>query len=270
MNRRIQVGLVITALLLAAACSRESKQTQPVTTTSSSGETSSAAPAQDATKRDKAFVRIINADPNNTAFDVFAGDQRIFESVAFKHVTPYQEVPDQRFTFRLKPAGQASAQPAAENSEGLTAGKHYTLVVMPDNNNKTTLYVVNDNLTNPSTDTAQLRVIHASPDAGEIDVVNKQDNKKLFAGVNFEKDTSYTDLDPTKKATLEVRQEGQQQPILTVPTANFEKGKFYTIIVTGRMKGTPKLQTLTVEDQLGKATAGTTPQEKMVKTGYKK
>src|SRR5262245_27079689 len=34
MNRRIQLGLVVSALLLAAACSRESKQTQPVTTTS--------------------------------------------------------------------------------------------------------------------------------------------------------------------------------------------------------------------------------------------
>ena len=269
MNRRIQLGLLISALLIAAACSSEPKQTQPVTTTSDSG-TSSAAPAKDATAREKAFVRVINAAPGTTAFDIFADDQKVFDSVAFKGVTPYQEVPGQRFTFRLRPAGQDSAPAAAENSEGLSAGKHYTLVVMPDNNNKTTFYIVNDNLTNPATDTAQLRVIHASPDAGEIDVVDKQENKKLFSGVNFEKNTNYMDVDPTKKVTLEVRQEGQQQPLLTVPNANFEKGKFYTIVVTGRVKGTPKLQTLTVEDQLGKATAATASPEKLMKTGYKK
>jgi len=267
MNRRIKLGLLISALLVLGACSSEPKQTQSVTTTSGNG-TSSAAPAKDATAREKAFVRVINAAPGNASFDIFANDQKVFDAVAFKSVTPYQEVPDQRFTSRLRPAGQDSAQPLAENSEGLSAGKHYTLVVMPDNNNKTTFYIINDNLTNPPTDKAQLRVIHASPDAGEIDVVDKQDNKKLFSGVNFEKDTNYMDVDPTKRVTLEVRQEGQQQPILTVPSANFEKGKFYTIVVAGRLKGTPRLQTLTVEDQLGNATAATAPKDKMVKTGY--
>lgn len=38
---------------------------------------------------------------------------------------------------------------------------------------------------------------------------------------------------------------------MTVPEANFEKGKYYTIVVTGHSKGMPKLQVLMVEDQLG-------------------
>ena len=138
---------------------------------------------------------------------------------------------------------------------------------MPGTNDKTTLYVVNDNITAPPADKAQVRVIHASPDAGEIDVVDKQANKKLFSSVNFEKDTSYMNVDPMK-TTLEVRQEGQEKPIGTLANANFEKGKFYTIVVTGHAKGTPRLQTLMVEDQLGNAsTASTASQErKMVKT----
>jgi hypothetical protein len=57
-------------------------------------------------------------------------------------------------------------------------------------------------------------------------------------------------VDPMK-TTLEVRQEGQDKAIVTVPNANFEKGKFYTIVVTGKMKGMPTIQTLMVEDQLG-------------------
>jgi hypothetical protein len=267
MNRRVEMGMLIMTLLLAAACSSEPKQTQPVTTRSDSG-TSTAPPAKEAEQRDKALVRVINAVPGTVSFDIFAGDQKVFESVAFKRVTPYKELSDIRQSFRVRHAGQDSAEPVAENSEGLSGGKHYTIVVMPDANHKTTLYVVNDNITTPPADKAQVRVINASPDAGEVDVVDKQANKKLFSGVNFERGTSYMDVDPMK-TTLEVRQEGQDMGLVTVPNANFEKGKFYTIVVAGHAKGTPKLQTLMVEDELGSAssTASTaSQQEKMVKT----
>ena len=266
MHRRVELGLMIMTLLLAAACSSEPKQTQPVITRSDSG-TSTAPPAKEAEQHDQALVRVINAVPGNVPFDIFADDQKVFESVAFKNVTPYKELSDDRHSFRVRQTGQDTGQPVAENSEGLSGGKHYTIVVMPDTNNKAKLYVVNDNLTAPPADKAQLRVIHASPDAGEVDVVDKQGNKKLFSGVNFERETSYTDVDPMK-TTLEVRQEGQDKAIVTVPNANFEKGKFYTIVVTGLAKGMPKLQTLVVEDQLGNAsTASTASQEgKMLKT----
>jgi hypothetical protein len=157
-----------------------------------------------------------------------------------------------RHAFRVRHAGQDTAQPIAENSEGLSGGKHYTIVVMPDTNDKASLHVVSDNITAPPADKAQVRVIHASPDAGEIDVVEKQGNKTLFSGANFQRGTGYMDVDPMR-TTLEVKQEGQEQAIVTLPNANFEKGKFYTIVLTGHAKGTPKLETLVVEDQLGSA-----------------
>jgi subtilase family serine protease len=74
-------------------------------------------------------------------------------------------------------------------------------------------------------------------------------------------------FDP-RSTTLEVRQEGQDKAIVTLPNANFEKGKFYTIVVTGYAKGTPKLETLIVEDQLGTAPTASTglQKEKIVKT----
>jgi hypothetical protein len=243
---------MITLLCLVAACSSEPKQTQPVTTTSN-GASSTAPPAKEVAQRDNALVRVINAVPGNVSFDVFADDQKVFESVAFKSVTPYKELSDARHAFRVRYAGQDSAQPVAENSEGLAGGKHYTVVIMPDTNDKFVVTILSDNITTAAADKAQIRVIHASPDAGEIDVVDKQGNKTLFSGVNFERETRYMNVDPMK-TTLEVKQEGQAQPIVTLPNANFEKGKFYTIVVTGHAKGTPKLQTLMVEDKLGPAT----------------
>ena len=252
MNSRMKLGLLLViALLVTGACSKEPKQTQPVISKTNSG-TSTAPPAKEAQQRDQALVRVINAAPGANAIDVFADDQKVFESVSFKSVTPYKELSDNRHTFRVRQAGKDSDQPIAENSEGLSGGRHYTILVMPGTNDKTTVSVLNDNIAGTSPDKAEVRVIHASPDAGEVDVVDKSGNKKLFSGVNFERETNYMALDPTK-TTLEVRPEGQDKAVLTVPNANFEKGKYYTIVVTGTQKGTPKLQALMIEDQLGGA-----------------
>jgi hypothetical protein len=251
MNKLVKLFLLIMILLLAAACSNEPKQTQPVTTKTDSG-TSTAPPAKEVQQRENALVRVINTVPGSMSFDIFADDQKVFVSVAFKDVTPYKELSDDRHSFRVRKTGQETAQPVAENNKGLMGGKHYTIVVMPGTNDKTTVDLINDNITDPPAENALVRVIHASPDTGDIDVVDKQANKKLFSGLKFEKGTSYMNVDP-RTTTLEMRQEGQEKAIVSLPNANFEKGKFYTIVVTGYAKGRPKLETLMVEDQLGGA-----------------
>jgi hypothetical protein len=186
--------------------------------------------------------------PGATAVDVFADDQRTFERVSFKTTTPYKEVPDNLRTFRVRQSGMDQAQPLAEDSENLAGGKHYTIVIMPGTDQKMLLSVINDNITPPPADKAQVRVINASPDLGELDLVDKPANKKLFSGINMERETGYISVDPTK-TTLEVRHEGQDKPILTVANANFEKGKYYTIVVAGS-KGSQQLQAVMIEDQL--------------------
>jgi hypothetical protein len=188
--------------------------------------------------RNNALVRVINADPGAMAVDVFADNQKAFEAVSFKTVTPYKEISDTRHTLRVRLAGKDNEQPIAENSEGLTGGRHYTVLIMPGTNDKTTVSVISDNIAAPPADKAQVHVIHASPDVGEVDIVDKSANKKLFSGVNSERETSYMAVDPMK-TTLEIRPEGQEKSVLTVPEVNFEKGKYYTIVVTGHSKGMP-------------------------------
>ena len=81
MNRQVRVSMLLTAVLfLAAACSTEPKQTQPVVSKSDTG-TSTAAPAKEAGQRNNALVRVINATPGAMAVDVFADDQKTFEAV---------------------------------------------------------------------------------------------------------------------------------------------------------------------------------------------
>jgi len=251
MHKSLKLTLIVPILLLVAACSSEPKQTQSVTTRTDSG-ASTAPPAQEVQRRNNALVRVINANPESSGFDIFVDDQKVFDSVSFKAVTPYKELAGDRHTFRLRRAGQDTSQPLVENSESLSSGKHYTVTVMPDTNDKMTLAVFADDLGTPPADKAVVRVINASPDVGEVDVVNKQKNDKIFSGVNSTHETRYVNLDPMK-TTIEVRQEGQDKPVVSLSNANFEKGRYYTIVIAGHLKGAPGLETLMVQDEIGPA-----------------
>jgi hypothetical protein len=263
MNNQLRARsvLALLALLLVTACSRESNQNQPVTTTTNTG-TSSAPPATEVKQRGNALVRVIHAVPEGQVVDVFADDTKVFTGIGYKTTSSYKEVSGERHTFRIRPAGQDTAQPLAENSEGLSDGRHYTVIAMADANGKPAIYVYDDDLVPTSAGKTKVRVIHTSADAGEVDVYAREGNKKLFGGVNALSETSYTEIDPMS-GTLEVRSEGKNNAVLTIPNAKFNAGDTYTIVVTGKAKGAPKLEAMVIEDKLGGTTknAGITRQE---------
>lgn len=257
MNHQLKLRTVFTlaVLLMLTACTSESNQNQPVTTTTNTG-TSNAPPASEVKQRGNALVRVINAIPGEPSVDVFADDAKVFTGIAHKTTTPYKEVPAERHTFRLRPAGKDTAQSLAENSEGLSDGKHYTVVAWADADGKPTLYIVDDDLVPPSSGKAKVRVIDASAGSGEIDVYAKEGNKKLVGGVNPLKATSYSELDPTSGA-IEVRPAGKNNAVLTIPNAKFNAGDIYTIVVLGQAKGSPKPEAVIVEDKLAGASTTT-------------
>src|SRR5262245_5447629 len=219
------------ALLFMVACSSESQQTEPVATTTDKG-ASTAIPAKEAKKRDVALVRVVHVLPGFGAVDTFFGANKEFNNVGYKAVTPYKEVPDVRQTFVIRPVGQDTAQPFAQNNEGLSGGDHYTVIAMPAPDGKVILRVVADNLTPPRTGKASVRIVNASPDAGEVDVFEKGKGDKLVGGVNPETVTSYHEVDPMTGA-LEVRPQGKKDVLLTTPV-KFEPGHLYTIIFAGK------------------------------------
>lgn len=252
MNRHLKYRLTSFTLasLLAAACAIESRRNEPVTTTTDKG-SSTAPPAKEAEKRGRALVRVIHAVPGGAAGDIFADNTKAFPGVAYKTVTPYRELSDDRHDFRLRPAGHDAAPPLAEQSENFSGGKHYTVIALPTDATakEVTLKIVADNLVPPPAGKAKVRVIQASPDAGEIDIYAKGQERALFSRLDFKSEAGYAEIDPMS-VTLEVRPEGKKDSLLTVPGVRFEVGKIYTLIVTGRTKGTPKLEAIKVEDQL--------------------
>ena len=241
-------SILILVLTLFIGCSREAQQKQPVQTMTEQG-SSAAPPAQESAKRDKSLVRVVHVMPTGPSVDIYADKALAFSNVSYRTVTPYNELPDGRLTFRVRAVGGKTTEPLAENSEMLMGGRHYMVMAMMDDAGNAIIRVLDDDLTPGPQDHARVRVINASADAGEVDVAAKGRDKTIFDGVNFGSEAGYKEVQPMR-GTLEVRREGKKEVLTTIPNQNWEPGKTYTIVLAGR----GKLEAITIQDQIGMTT----------------
>jgi uncharacterized protein DUF4397 len=231
-------------ILGLAACS---KPTTENTTTSVNSSAPTTAPAGTEVKAaDKALVRFINAT-NQTA-DLNFGDLKAFSAVPAGGTTPYMELPAERHDFKLYPTGSATGSEApASNSEGLTAGNHYTILAAVNDNNKLSLNPSTDVFDKPAPGRSKLRVINASTAAGDVDIWVAGTNNTMFSGVGFNHATDYKEVDPTL-AEIDVRRGGSKKDELKITDLNLKPDKFYSVVVMGS-KGNP-IKYQVIEDQL--------------------
>lgn len=253
---RLHLIAVLFLPVAFAACGRDAAREAPVTTTTPAGE-STAPPGAAVEERDNALVRVVHAMPTAAAVDVYGDDQRLFDAVAYKSVTPYREVDGQRYAIEVRPAGAAPGEPLGRNSEGFDDGEHYTVFALAGDDGKTSLRVVKDDHSTPASGKARLRVVHGSPEAGEIDLFVSGQQDPIVDGVNVETVSGYDEVDPVAGA-LEVRQEGQTRVLHTLRGVQIEPGRSYTVVVTGRMNATPRLDAFVIEDRAEIAAAAAT------------
>ena len=240
------LAVAVSGAVGGAACARAETSQAAVTTTSPAGQ--STAPSSAALeRRDEALVRVVHAIPAGAPIDIYAGDLAVFESLAYKAVMPYRVVEGKRYVFSARPAGMPNAKPLASNTEGLDDGDYYTVFALPGLNHSVHLRVVDDLLTAPAAGRAKLRVVHGSVDAGEIDLVVPGAAIALFDGVDFQSVTGYEELEPLN-GPIEIRGEGQPAALATLANVRIEAGHFYTVVVVGTVRSTPKLEAFLIED----------------------
>jgi len=245
-------ALALLALCTALyGCQQRSTENAPVTTTSPAGQSTAPASAA-AERRDDALVRFVNAIPSKAAVDLYADNDRTFDNVAFRAVTPYREVNGERYTFALRPTGSAASTPLATNSEGLDDGDYYTVFAVPGDRGAAALRVVQDNFSAPAEGKARVRVVHASGDVGELAVFERGRDTSLFDGVDFQSVTGYDEVEAWRGA-LDIKPEGGGQVLTSIPDASFEAGKIYTVVIVGNSRTAPKVEAFVIEDQFGLA-----------------
>jgi hypothetical protein len=226
--RNLGASMLAGAMLLAGC--NESRDTGAVTTRTSEG-ASSAPPAETVESRDMALVRVVNAIPGATDAVIFAGDSAAFSGVSYKTATGFQQIPDDRFNFKLGSADN----PLAENRENLADGGHYTIIAMPDAGgaDKRNLRVLDDDLKPVPAEKARLRVVNAIPGDLEISVYIRGREDPLFDGINFKSEAGWSEVDPIA-GTLEIRSQGKKDILASQPNVKLEGGKSYTFVISGR------------------------------------
>jgi hypothetical protein len=243
--------IAITAsIALLCACDRASNRPTEKDPAAATAET-----------KDEALVRVIQAHPAAPQADVYAGDQKTFAGVGFGTVTPYKPVPDE-FKLVFKPAGQPDGPVLMESQSGVKAGQRYTVLAEPDRDGAAKIDVVTDKLGSPPPGKALVRIIHADPEAGAVDVYNADKaDKPILDGVNYGAPAHYEEFDPANvkvrvsaKSTQAVPSKDQRPPVL-MEVADVQAGKAYTLVITpGAEPGQP-VKMIKVEDPLEGAPA---------------
>ncbi|RPH36524.1 DUF4397 domain-containing protein [bacterium] len=262
--------LVMAGLLVGC----QSKQNEPIRSTSSSGGTSTAPSGERADQSNMALVRFINAVPDMKTVNAYMDSNMAFTDVSFKTVTPYREVPDGRHTFHLgdnasMQAGRDRADTrigdnermGVNESESLSSGTYYTVVLRPDddidsdndsrtmnNGRATKIQVIKDDFGSPSDDKAHIRVIDAAARVGKVDIYMRPKNDELFSNIDIDSSPSYKQVDPGS-VTLEVRGDGKNNALFTLPNTMVEAGHHYTVVLTGKGTNGRNLDAVIVEDQ---------------------
>lgn len=239
------VGLLAFILFLTfvvTGCAN--KTTKEATETRGGGQASAAPSGEQAKQVDRALVRFVNATA--TPKDLYFGDAAVVHGAAFRAATPYRELPAERHDFKLFAAGNTS-EVLATNSEGLTAGKHYTILAVDQKDGKPALNAINDDLAEPSAGRAKVRVINAAPALADVDLYGADRKSALISGAGFNHATDYKDIEPTT-TELVVRDAANKHRQAVLQNVRLEAGKLYTLLVVGG-KGA-HLTAETIEDQL--------------------
>ncbi len=188
--------------------------------------------------------------------------------IEFGEVSSFIDLPAGQYSLRL-------VEPNAQNCEtalagtmdqaGLTfrEGAFHTAVMMGEFNpagggvQTLEMGVFDDDLS-PEAGQAKIRFIHASPDAGTVDVgtVDSQGTfTPIFPGVNFAQTgvgkggENYVAQPRLDNATIAVRPAGQNMDLLTVTGVTVEPDRVVTLFAVGSQAGLKPLGLLVCQDE---------------------
>jgi hypothetical protein len=234
--------------LLGTACSNSNSKVAENSAVESKGDGKGTAPSSAAAKQaDRAMVRFVNGTTSKKS--VAFGDLTAFEGVGDHDITEYKEVPAERREFKLMSGDVA----LATDSEGLSAGKHYTLLAVTDKQGKATLHNIDDDLTPPDAGKAKVRVINLAHGISKVDLYGNGGKDSIISGAGLDSPTDYKTVDPSE-TELSVRNGTSKKNSVPIKDFDLKSGKLYTILVFQDKKGS--LKTKTVEDVFSAAPNG--------------
>ncbi len=189
----------------------------------------------EAQEEGQALVRFVNASPDAPALDVYVDGEAVVSGgqFTFGSITAYTAIPSGDRQIQVVSSGQQPDAALFEVEQGFDDGGFYEIVAQGLLNDieGRVLDVDTEAIEEPGT--ARVRVVHLSPDAGEIDVAQTGSQELLFEGLEFPDAGDYTAL-PSGPYDLEVRPSGEETVVTTAPGQQVEPGFVYDILIIGQ------------------------------------
>jgi hypothetical protein len=160
---------------------------------------------------------------------LYFGDQQVFTGSG-DEITDYKQIPAERRQFSLRMPTQTDRDALATNSEGLDAGKRYTVVAFQDGDGGASLRVLNDDEDAPDANKAKVRLINASPEMEGLKLYAAGRKDEIASQTRFTTGSTWQEVDPVS-GPLELRGSDREMRAVRVPNVTLESGKLYTFVV---------------------------------------
>ncbi len=179
-------------------------------------------------------VRILHGVADAPAVDVYAGEERIVQDLAFPTLTDYVTLPAGEYQLRVVPAGAelTDENVVMDTTVSLLAGLGTTVAATGSLAAGITPQTVLDN-PYPVVDQGQVRVVHVAADAPAVDIA-PVGGDAIVSDLGYGQNSSYLNLDPGSYA-LEVREAGGTDAVLTLPPLDLPAGTSTSAFAVGSL-----------------------------------
>ena len=196
----------------------------------------------------QAQVRVAHLAPDAPNVDVYVNGDPVLTDVAYTTVSGYLSLPAGTQQVSVYATGETTS-PVIDTPVELAAGSAYTVAAVGlVADESLTAQVYEDDLRSPDSGNAKVRVVHASPDAGPVDVIPRG-GQALVEGLTFPEASPYAEV-PAGSYTLDVNAAGTNKTALTVPEAKLASGGVYSAFAVGTVFA-DSLNVLLVQDNAG-------------------
>ena len=180
-----------------------------------------------------ACVRIVHAAQDAPSVDVYVNEAQIADGLEFGTATEYAAVPSGGGRgVRAVAAGGPMEEAILDESLDFDPGQAYE-IVLNGAGDDLGLIVTGTDLRPVAAGQARLRVIHASPDAGGVNIGLTGQDENLYEGVDFGDATEYIIVD-AGNYPIEVRPGGDDMTVALQADATLEEGMVYDLVALGR------------------------------------
>lgn len=176
----------------------------------------------DATTR----VRVMHASPDAPSVDVLVNDSKALSNVPFPADSGYLSLLAGDYNFKVNAANTTTTVINANAT--LARGQAYSIFAVGLLAGIEPLVLQDDR--SVIADKARIRVIHASPDAPNVDVL--ANDATVLTNVPFKAASAYLDVSPGSYV-FKLNLAGTSTTALTSPSLTLEAGKVYTAVAIG-------------------------------------